>query len=272
MFRKSKKDDRDAPKHMLTCEEAGPVTYVRLLPHEGLVVSDPGGRIGELWTALETVFTRHQKVLVLEVPRDLTGTENMAKFWENVKQLSPHYADCGWGWFPTSARTLALAREENAFRRFIEAVRQMDTFVICVLQGEVMLPFLGLALACDYRVVTHDTVFVNHCLGTGLPACGALAWFLVRHLGYGRAAHLLMNRARIAASEGFDLALVDRLVEPENVQDEVRACAEQFVMTPGRGLVAMKRLLAAAGHDLETYLTEEGKIFDKWLGSHREGM
>jgi hypothetical protein len=259
------KDDPTSPRCLFACHDEGPITYLQFLAQDELSDPNPCGDMGKLWATLEAVFARKQRVLVLLVPRDLTGTRNMERFWEKVKGLSPEYQACGWGWFPVSSRTLTLQREENSFRRFVEAVTSTDTFVICVMQGEVMLPFLGLALACDYRIVTDGTVFINRCLDTGFPACGALAWFLVRHVGYGRAAHLLMNRDRIEASEAFELSLVDRLVEPEDVQDSVRSCAEQFAGNPGGGLRATKRLLAAAGHDLATYLTEEGTIFEKWL-------
>lgn len=267
MPKEDQKDKVPSSDRLFSCQDEGAVTYLRFIAQDGLPDANPRGTMGELWTKLEEVFARHQRVLVLEHPPGMVGSHSMARFWEKIGKLSPEYQKCGWGWFPVSPRALALQREENAFRRFIEAITHADTFVVSVLQGEVMLPFLGLALACDYRLVTDETVFLNHCLVGEFPAVGALPWFLVRHLGYGKALHLLMNRERIAAAEALQLALVDRVVGSADLDGEVRACAEQFARIPGRELATMKRLVATAGDSLSTYLSMEGEIFGQWLDS-----
>ena len=256
---------------MFVCQDEGPITYLYLPPRDELPDAAPDGRIDELWQTLDAVAARNQKVLVFRLARDLAGTRNMKRFWARVECLSADYGRTDRGWSPMSHRTLALQQEENAFRRFIEAMTRMDTFVMCVLEGEVMLPFLGMALACDYRLVTEDTVIVNHSLSGGFPACGAVAWFLVRHVGHGRAAHLLMEREAISAREAFDLALVDRLVAAGDLEKEVRTCAEGFARTPGRGLATMKRLLAASGRELDAYLDAESATFERWLSGRESG-
>jgi enoyl-CoA hydratase/carnithine racemase len=87
----------------------------------------------------------------------------------------------------------------------------------------------------------------------------------VRHLGYGRTLHLLTNHDSVNATDALQLALVDRVVEDADMEQEVRVCADRFAQIPGRSLVAMKRLLAAASDGLGTYLATEGGVFERWI-------
>ena len=76
-----------------------------------------------------------------------------------------------------SRAEIEVARAENAHGHFVEVIRSIDSFVITALSGECDFSYFGQALACDYRIATEDTVFVNRLFKSGTMP-GVLPWFL----------------------------------------------------------------------------------------------
>lgn len=248
-------------------EDRGLTTILRIEPREGLPGPDLS-QMNQLWRLFTKLTERKRKLLVIIVPPGLLSAENVDRFWDQLKALSPY--PNGRGWEATSPGELYLLREENAFRRFISAVRGMKTFVICALQGEIVFPFLGLALACDYRVVSEDTVFTNRCLELGMPPCGALPWFLSRFIGQGKTARILFEEESLSANDALELGLVNRVVCPDELERTAIGLAESFASTPTEGLLAAKRMINAAHGSLGTYLELEGQVFERCLHPDHE--
>lgn len=252
---KKQKDAVERGGPLFRVEERGELDILRIRPREE--IEGPTERdIASLFSFLEGLRTRRRKVLAIIAPPNLFDVSSMERFWDRVASISP-----GWGFAADSGGESELIRGENAFFRFITTVRAADTFILCGLQGEVMLPFLGLALACDYRVVSCDTVFINRCRQWGMPPCGALAWFFLRHVGRGKMVELLLERDEIPVAEARELGLVDRLAKPEALEEQTAAAAENFASRPTGSLVGAKRMLNAAHLDLGSYLDRESKAF-----------
>ena len=241
-----------------TVEERGDVRTVRFTHHQRLAgVELPQAQ--RLWALFEAQKARPSKVLVIEAPTQLLTPENLDAFWAGVlSRQQPGDAPS-----PVAETVMQLLREENALCYFIEWVRSLDALVIFVLQGRIDLPFLGLALAGDYRIVADDTVFVSRCLDVGLPPCGALPWFLTRYLGQGKASEILLKSRSIPAAEALELHLVDEVAPVVDLERRVRATAERFASKPRVGLVAAKRSMIAAEASLESYLGQERHIFEQ---------
>jgi len=148
-------------------------------------------------------------------------------------------------------------REANAFRHFIELVRDIDTFVIASLQGEMDFRFLGIALACDYRIATDDSVFVNRFLdGDVFP--GVVPWFLSRFVGHAKATDILLESKTLSAKEAHQLGLVNRLTFPNNLTVESLALAERFAAKPTGALIALKKSMVFWSEDFASYLDHVG--------------
>lgn len=215
--------------------------------------------IGELWEFFDHIRQSPPKVLLLRVPAGLLSAEHADRFWqrEGLELADRHN---GRPEKRVSDAFEKMCREENAFHRFIRYVRNTKSFVVVSLAGQVMFPFLGLALACDYRIVAEDTLFLNRCAELGLPPAGAVIWFLAHNLGQAKARQILYQERTITAEEAHGLGLVEEVAVPENLEEQSLALARKMAQKPDTGLVALKRAVAATTQGLDAYLVEERDI------------
>jgi len=188
-------DASEEPESTFTLERKGSVGILRIAPHDGLIGTDVG-EMGRLFKTLRLSYYSGVNVLLIVVPPNALAPENAEMLWRAVGDTSEgsvveRDAD--------AALALDCCREDNAMRRFISTVLEVDVFTVCALQGDILFPFLGCALACDYRVVADDTVFVNRCIESGMPPAGGLPWFLARFVGHGQAAQILLERESLTA-------------------------------------------------------------------------
>jgi len=258
---------------LFVMEEQKDVVVLRFTEREGLAGTNLG-LINELWSffgqrkrrarGAEPPKIESPKVLVLDVPQGLLSTRNVDVFWKELGVAIPPATEEAAGKGLKHDSTGEITREKNAFHRFIGYVQGLRSFVICVLRGDIAFPFLGLALSCDYRVVSDDTVFVNRCLDSGLPAWGATPWFLTHYVGQGKASKILLEREIVPAEDALDLGLVDCVAVDCDLEEKSIAVAQGFANKPTRGVLAMKRSLIAAQSSLGGYLDQEEKIIKKF--------
>ena len=248
---------------LFSVEDRDGVRFLRFLHHHTLAGPDLV-RIGELWRFFEAQQRQPSKVLVIEYPRDLLTPDNLDAFWAAAlsSEAQKRTEDL------SVLASLYLLREETAVCRFIREVQDLDSFVICVLQGEIDLPFLGPALACDYRIAAQDTVFASRCLDVGIPPCGALPWFLSRYLGRGMAEKILLASSSISAQEAYDLHLVNQVAPLAELDQHVLDRATSFAAKSTTALIATKRAMRAAEASLDDYLTTEAGLFERCIHDH----
>ncbi len=166
---------------------------------------------------------------------------------------------------PFDEALLPLIREENGFLEFVHRVRGLPSLVLCTMAGDVDFAFLGLALACDFRIAADDTRFVNQWLRAGEPPMGAAVWFLTRYLGIGRAASLLLDTPALTAQDARRLGLVQRSVPAAELLGAGEEAARRIARLPPEAVAAMKRALIAATGDLEPYLEIEARLLQRAL-------
>ncbi|MGC9457344.1 MAG: enoyl-CoA hydratase/isomerase family protein [Halothiobacillaceae bacterium] len=205
-------------------------------------------------------------MLVVIVPPQVLAPANLDGWWGEIFG-APAGSEERQG-RPDPVREIEVVREENGLQRFVTIVRSTSTFVICALQGEILLPFLAPALACDYRVLSEETVFINRCLDTGMPPCGALPWFLSRFVGMGKTFEILFEKESLTADEALELGLANRVIEAGRLESLAIARAEWFASKPAEGLAAAKRMMTAAHWCLGSCFGAEEKAF-QWCMSRK---
>ena len=246
---------------LFTIDRREDVTVLRFT-HRRKLAGTNLARISELWSFLDSQKEDPSKVLVMEYPTNLLTPDNLDAFWAEVlkpRSVHENSADA------SVVASLYLLREETAVSRLIRSIREIDAFVICVLQGEIDLPFLGPALACDYRIAADDTVFVSRCLDLGLPPVGALPWFLSRFVGRGKAERILLEPASVLAEAAYDLGLVNEVVPLVDLEQQVLGTARKLAARSRAALVATKRSLIAAEERLDDYLATEMRLFQQCI-------
>lgn len=118
--------------------------------------------------------------------------------------------------------------------------------IVAAINGVAAGAGLGLALACDFRIVASDAVFTTAFVKIGLACDAGTTLLLPRMIGYPRALELCLTGERFDAQRADALGLVTRLVPPEFVAAEAAAFARQFVAGPA-SLAYVKRELVRNG-------------------------
>lgn len=238
-----------------TTEDHGELSVLRFGCHLPERAADLG-QAQKLWDFLEGSHAAARKVLLITTQPGSLSPASLDEFWEHV-----HGDHARMGFSPgESLATVELAREGNAFRRFVEVIRSIDAFSIMTMEGKCDLCFLGTALACDYRIVTDGTVFVNRFFDSEVTP-GVLPWFLVRFIGQGRAAQIMHQTRPLDAHEAYGLSLVDDVTSSDDLEAVAMGVAREFAAKPAKALRAVKKSLAASFEDLRTYLDHIGTGF-----------
>jgi 2-(1,2-epoxy-1,2-dihydrophenyl)acetyl-CoA isomerase len=158
-----------------------------------------------------------------------------------------------------------LMKVLNAFDQFILKLAGLPKVVVHADAGRVMTQFLCVSLACDYRIVSEDTVFEKAYHAVGIVPKGGGPFFMARMLGRDQAFRTLLYKEALPAEEALDLGLVDKVVPGERLDETAREIAERLSDHPNDFAAALKRLL---NHDLiglRDYLTQENnEILRMW--------
>lgn len=100
-----------------------------------------------------------------------------------------------------------------------------------------------LAAACDFRIASEKARFGQPEINLGLiPGWGATQ-LLQRIVGVAKAKEMISTGAMLGAQEALQAGLVNRVVEAEKFEEEVRAFAESLTRGPGIALSKAKELI-----------------------------
>lgn len=147
--------------------------------------------------------------------------------------------------FATDGEGSADAEQRRRVTEVCQALRDYPRPVVARIRGECIGLGLIVALAADIRVAARDSGFALPAvkLGTGYDADAVAS--VVRLVGPGQAARLLLTGNRIEADEAARIGLVSLLVDDTELSDTVTELAAQIVANPDAAVVATKRALSA---------------------------
>lgn len=173
----------------------------------------------------------------------------------------------GRGAFASPLAGFVMAREENVFGGLIRWLRSVKRPVIMVFQGDVSLPFLGIGLACDFRIAASDTVFHNQGRDLDMPPGAGLLYLLPAYVGLGRASSLVTRIARMPASSAFEWGLLDEVVAPSQLDAAIQRMAAEVSCYSPETLDTIKQLLNYSLPSFDDFFTLEARGLDKALRS-----
>ncbi len=166
---------------------------------------------------------------------------------------------------PSPLCRLTMMREENVWARLIRWLRGVKRPTIMVYQGEVALPFLGIGLACDFRVAANDTTFYNHGQDFDMPPAGGLLYLLPAYIGLGRANNLVLRSKEISAYVAHEWGLLDEVVAAEELEHALMNMAAELSRFSAETLDTVKHLLSHRLPSVDSYLAAESQGLDKAL-------
>lgn len=142
--------------------------------------------------------------------------------------------------------------------RLISSVLDCRKPVVCAVQGVAGGLGLHLALACDLIVVSRTASFFEPLVLRGLVMDGAGAYLLPRRIGMQRAKEMALLGDRVSADDALQLGLVNRVVDPEQLETAATELAERLARAATSAVGLTKRLLNQSpdGGREEAYLME----------------
>jgi 2-(1,2-epoxy-1,2-dihydrophenyl)acetyl-CoA isomerase len=164
---------------------------------------------------------------------------------------------------------------DEVFHPAIDAMLEARVPLIGALNGVAAGAGLGLALACDLRIMSDAAYLTSAFTGIGLIPDSGTSWWLSRHLGVSRAMELTFTNRRVGAEEARDLGLCLDVVPDEQLMDRSMELARELADMVPDALVATRRLVRnAAGTSLaaamEAERVEQGRLGR--TAEHREGV
>jgi enoyl-CoA hydratase/carnithine racemase len=119
----------------------------------------------------------------------------------------------------------------------------MDTPVICALNGSAAGYGMDTALGCDIRVMASGAKMAAAFTKRGiLPESGG-TWFLPRMLGWAKAAELIFTGRTLSAAQCLEMGLVSEVVADDQVQTRAREIATEIAANAPLAVQASKRLM-----------------------------
>lgn len=130
--------------------------------------------------------------------------------------------------------------------RWVLSIVNSDAPVIAAINGAAAGAGLGLALACDLRLISADATLTTGYLRRGLAPDAGVSYFLPRLVGASRAADLILTARDVAAEEAERIGLVSRILPSDGFSGAVAQYAAQIAAGPPIALTLTKRLLVSS--------------------------
>ncbi|ORL10167.1 enoyl-CoA hydratase/isomerase family protein [Prescottella equi] len=159
----------------------------------------------------------------------------------------------GTGRFFVAGADIRVMRElteetQRAMRPWTDVQKLLESApkpVVAALNGHALGGGAELSLACDVRVMTQSATIGFPEMGLGLfPGAGG-SQRLPRLLGAHRAKLLMIQGARLSATEALDIGLVDEVVPDDRFDSRMDELATELAAKPTRTIGMLKHIVEA---------------------------
>jgi 4-hydroxybutyrate CoA-transferase len=143
---------------------------------------------------------------------------------------------------PTSLDQYAKSSTRNVGQVTL-AIRNMLKPVVAKVRGSAAGAGMNIALACDFRIVSNDSKFIEAFVNIGLlPDAGGIS-LLSRIVGPAKATELIFLGGSVSPKDAEHLGLVTRIVPGEDIDAQTQELAEKLRSLPSQSLRKMKDLI-----------------------------
>jgi len=165
--------------------------------------------------------------------------------------------------------TADVATRQEQFRSFIErfhvvvnAIQSVPKPVIASVHGAVAGAGLSITMGCDLAIAADDAVFTLAYIKIGTSPDGGGTYCLPRIVGLKKAMEIAMLGDRFDATTALSLGILNKVVTPEDREQEGRLLAQRLADGPTIALGQTKALLwSSLNSDLAEQLTSEKESF-----------
>jgi enoyl-CoA hydratase/carnithine racemase len=122
------------------------------------------------------------------------------------------------------------------------ALHEIDTPVICAINGAAAGYGMDLALGCDIRLMSEEARLVPAFARRGIVPESGGTWYLPRLVGWARACEIGFLADEIPAARAVELGLVNKTVPADRLEEEATQWARKIADNAPLAIAAMKRL------------------------------
>ncbi len=161
------------------------------------------------------------------------------------------------------------------YNPIVEKIRNIEKPVICAVNGVAAGAGANIALACDITFVANSASFIQAFSKIGLIPDSGGTFFLPRLVGFQRATALMMLGEKIKAEQAFQMGMIYKVCEDNNLQKEAFDVALHLANMPTKALGLTKRALnASMANNLTDQLDMEEELQTIAGNSHdyKEGV
>ena len=146
------------------------------------------------------------------------------------------------------------------YNPLIMGMKSLEKPIICKLNGIAAGAGMSLALACDVIIADKNTYLTELFVGIGLlPDAGSM-YFLPRIIGTQKTFELCSTGRKVFMDEALRLNLVAKIIETEELNNEVEKMANFYATSATKSIGLMKQILNnSLNNDLETVLNLEAE-------------
>ena len=219
-----------------TTQDAPQTQHVRVSQHEAVLLiemvqeQNRNAMTADMKAALGDAFQRASRPDVRSVV--ITGSGKAFCAGGDIKAMQE----------PQSREAVA-ATMRRINETMVLPLYELSKPTIAAVNGVAAGAGLGIALACDFRVVSDESDFVFAFSRLGLVPDFALSFTLPRLVGTARAKELALLKGRLTAVEAERWGLVTELCEPDAVLDRAMELAARLAVGPTIALGLTKRML-----------------------------
>jgi 2-(1,2-epoxy-1,2-dihydrophenyl)acetyl-CoA isomerase len=131
----------------------------------------------------------------------------------------------------------------SRYNPIILTMVSMEKPIIAAVNGVAAGAGCSLALACDLRIITPKTKFVEAFVRIGLVPDSGSSYFLPRLVGLGRAMEIALTGRDVLAEEAIQIGLANRMVAEERLLEETMTFAKQLAQGPTRAIGLTKQTI-----------------------------
>ena len=161
------------------------------------------------------------------------------------------------------------------FNPIVDALISAPVPTVAAVNGAAAGAGMGLALACDLRIMSDRAFFMSAFINVALIPDTGSAWMLPHMVGLARAMDIAMTGRRVDAEEAVRIGLATQSVEPQELITVAERHAGGLAAGPTEALVATRRLLRSASAATMAETLKREAVTQGELGSrpnHLEGM
>jgi 2-(1,2-epoxy-1,2-dihydrophenyl)acetyl-CoA isomerase len=137
-------------------------------------------------------------------------------------------------------------RLDRVFHPMVESLVDSTIPTVAAVNGVAAGAGMGIALACDLRILAQSASFVSAFTGIGLVPDSGTTWILPAMVGVSRALELALTNRRLGAAEAKDWGLCMEVVADDELVDRAVAVAANLADLVPDSLVTTRRLVRDA--------------------------